>query len=174
MATQVSGSPSPPPDAFRDVFLEFFPRLRSYFRSHGFSAEDAEDLGQKTLWNVYRAWDQHRADGSLEGWIYAAGRNVAVDEWRRRGRRREFPPPSEETRDDAPGAEHTLVSREETERVKGALSKLPGRMRVCLLLRVQHDLPYREIGRRLGISEATVKVQIWMARKRLKGSLETR
>jgi RNA polymerase sigma-70 factor, ECF subfamily len=173
MAMQGSSSPSPPPDAFRDVFLEFFPRLRSYFRSQGFSIEDAEDLGQKTLWNVYQAWDQFRGEGNLQGWIYAAGRNVASDEWRRRGRRRETQAPSEETRDHTPGVEETLVSREESERVAGALSKLPGRMRACLLLRFQNDLSYREIAGRLGISQATVKVQIWMARKRLKGTLNT-
>ena len=173
MAISVSGSPSPGLDAFHEVFLEYFPRLRSYFGSQGFSTQDAEDLGQKTLWNVYQAWDQFRGDGNLQGWIYAAGRNVAADEWRRRGRRRETQAPSEETRDHAPDIEETLVSRQESERVTGALSRLPGRMRACLLLRFQNELSYREIAERLGISQATVKVQIWMARKRLKGALNT-
>ena len=172
MATQLFGSPSPSLDAFHDVFLEFFPRLRSYFRSRGFSLEDAEDLGQRTLWNIYRAWDQFRGEGSLPAWIYTAGRNVAADEWRRRGRRREADAPSGETWDRSPGVEETLVSRQEGERVAGALSRLPSRMRACLLLRVQDELPYSEIAGRLGISPATVKVQIWMARQRLKGALK--
>lgn len=51
--------------------------------------------------------------------------------------------------------------------VIGALRELPARMRACLLLRVQHDLPYKEIARRLALSPNTVKVQIWNARKRL-------
>ena len=170
---EVSGSPSLTLDSFHDVFREFFPRLRSYFRSQGFSAEDAEDLGQKTLWNVYQAWDQFRGDGSLQSWIYAVGRNVASDEWRRRGRRKETDPVSDASRDQRPGIEDALVSRQESERVSSALSQLPNRMRACLLLRVQNELPYREIAGRLGISPATVKVQIWMARQRLKGALKT-
>ncbi|MGH9442083.1 MAG: RNA polymerase sigma factor [Thermoanaerobaculia bacterium] len=173
MAAQLSGSRSPQIDAFRDVFVEFFPRLRSFFRSRGFSRDDAEDLSQKTLWNVYQAWDRFRGEGSLESWIYATGRNVASDEWRRQGRRRETRPPAEEIQDRSADPETATSSRQESERVVDALAGLPVRMRACLLLRVQHDLAYREIARRLGISAATVKVQIWMARKRLKEALRT-
>jgi len=170
----VSGSPSSPVADFENVFRDFFPRLRGFFRSHGFSSDDAEDLSQKTLWNVYRAWEQFRGEGSLAGWIYAAGRNVARDEWRRRGRAAKAELPSEEIADPAVDAEESVRAKQMSERAAAALAALPVRMRACLLLRVQEELSYREIGRRLGISEATVKVQIWMARKKLrKGMAES-
>jgi RNA polymerase sigma-70 factor (ECF subfamily) len=157
---------------FQEVFLEYFPRLRRFFRSRGFSAAEAEDLSQTTLWNVYRSWESFRGEGSLESWIYAAARNAATDELRRGARRRETDPPDEGMAT-APTAEADVAGRETAERLGEALRKLPARMRACLLLRVQKELPYREIARRLGISEITVKVQIWLARKRLREAMET-
>ncbi|HWC65974.1 MAG TPA: sigma-70 family RNA polymerase sigma factor [Thermoanaerobaculia bacterium] len=159
-------------EGFHATFTEYFPRLRRFFLSRGFSAAEADDLSQTTLWNVYRSWGSFRGEGSLESWIYAAARNAATDEIRRGARRRETDPPDEELAI-APSAETDLAGRETAERLAGALRKLPTRMRACLLLRVQKELPYREIARRLGISEITVKVQIWLARKRLREAMET-
>jgi len=31
-------------ESFREVYLEYFPRLKSYFGSRGFSSEDAEGV----------------------------------------------------------------------------------------------------------------------------------
>ena len=162
---------SPEKETFRDSFDYFFPRLRSFFKACGFSSEDAEDLSQTTLWNVYRAEGQFRGEGSREGWIYAAARNAARDEWRRRGRL----PERDEKADPAdgrPAAEVSAASREELARTVNDLLKIPARMRACLLLRVQEGLSYQEIGRRLSLSPYTVKVQIWNARRRLKAARE--
>lgn len=159
-------------DGFRETFETFFPRLCRYFRSRGFSATDADDLSQTTLWNVYRSWDSFRGEGSLEGWIYAVARNTAADEGRRRTRRRETDPPDDQY-PIPPAAETDLAAREAAQRLVHALRALPARMRACLLLRVQKDLPYKEIAARLGVSEFTVKVQIWLARKRLREAVET-
>jgi RNA polymerase sigma-70 factor (ECF subfamily) len=158
-------------EAFHETFRVYFPRLVRYFRSRSFSAAEAEDLSQTALWNVYRAWGNLRAGGSLEAWIYAVARNAAADEGRRRARRRETEPPDENVPAAGVTAEAEHAHREEAGRTVRALRSLPARMRACLLLRVQKELSYREIAFRLGISEVTVKVQIWMARKRLREGL---
>ena len=157
---------------FHDIFVEFFPRLRSFFKSCGFQTADAEDLSQTTLWNVYKSREQFQARGGLDAWIYSIARNVARDEWRRRGRSAETEP-VEETRPAAePSAADRATDRQDLHRTIAAMSKLPARMRTCLLLHVQQELPYGEIARRLGLSLPTVKVQIWNARRRLRGLLE--
>ena len=161
-------------EAFHETFRVYFPRLVRYFRSRGFSSAEAEDLSQTALWNVYRAWGSLRAGGSLEAWIYAVARNAAADEGRRRSRRRETGPPDEGVPGTDVTAEAEHAHREEAGRAVRALRALPARMRACLLLRVQDDLSYKEIAFRLGISEVTVKVQIWLARKRLREGLAAR
>jgi RNA polymerase sigma-70 factor (ECF subfamily) len=157
---------------FREVFREFFPRLRSFFLASGFQAADAEDLSQTALWNVYRSRASFQGAGSLDAWVYSIARNVARDEWRRRGRAQEQEPVDEKLADDGPSAETLTTDRQDLDRTLAALAQIPSRMRACLLLHVQHDLSYGEIAARLGLAVPTVKVQIWNARRRLRSLLE--
>ncbi len=159
-------------EEFRSVFVEFFPRLRSYFLACGFQKADAEDLSQTALWTVYRSRGQLRSDGSFDAWVYSIARNVARDEWRRRGRAGEEEPVSESVPDGVPSAETRTTDRQDLRRTLDALAKLPAGMRACLLLHVQKGLSYKEIGRRLSLAVPTVKVQIWNARRRLRSLLE--
>lgn len=159
-------------EEFHGVFVEFFPRLRSFFKAAGFQTADAEDLSQTTLWIVYKSRDQFRGEGSLDAWVYSIARNAAKDEWRRRGRAAESEAVSEAIPDERPGIEASAGDRQNLSRTVKALDKLPTRMRACLLLHVQQGLSYREIARRLSLSTPTVKVQIWNARRRLRSLLE--
>ena len=177
-------SDAPVPDDFESTFREYYPRLRSYFLSQGFSPFDAEDLSQTALWNVYRSEGQFRAEGSYAAWVYTVAKNAARDEWRRRGRALETDsldrPLREEggetfaasVADERPSAEHDAHGREDLARTVAALAVLPARMRACLLLHVQQGLSYGEVARRLTLSVPTVKVQIWNARRRLRRHLE--
>jgi RNA polymerase sigma factor (sigma-70 family) len=159
-------------DDFRGVFVEFFPRLRGYFLASGFQKSDAEDLSQTALWIVYRSREQFRGERNFDSWVYTIARNVARDEWRRRGRSHEEEPVSEAIPDDVPSAETRTTDRQDLRRTLDALAKLPAGMRACLLLHVQKGLSYREIGQRLSLAVPTVKVQIWNARRRLRSLLE--
>ncbi|HSF44260.1 MAG TPA: RNA polymerase sigma factor [Thermoanaerobaculia bacterium] len=169
-----STEPEPPGERedFHGIFVELFPRLRSFFRSSGFQISDAEDLSQSTLWIVYKSRGQLREGDSFDAWVYTIARNVARDEWRRRGRRAEAEPVEETIPDDAPSAEAVAAEKEGLSRTVEALGKLPARMRACLLLHVQQGLSYSEVARRLSLSLPTVKVQIWNARRRLRSLLE--
>lgn len=141
--------------------------MKSYFRSRGFSWEDAEDLTQKTLLNVYNAWERYAEQRDLlAARIYATGRNAARDEWRREGRAHMTSLP-EETPSPGRPLEDVASEREALSRTTAAMMELPTRMRACLLLRVQLGLSYKEIAQRLRLSSNTVKVQIWNARRRL-------
>ena len=170
-AVQQPSGPGPG-EEFRGIFVELFPRLRSFFRACGFQTADAEDLSQTALWIVYRSRGQFRGDGSFDGWVYSIARNVARDEWRRRGRTMEEEPVSETIPFRGPSAEARTTDRQDLARTLDALGKLPAGMRTCLLLHVQNGLSYREIGRRLSLAVPTVKVQIWNARRRLRSALE--
>jgi RNA polymerase sigma-70 factor (ECF subfamily) len=159
-------------EEFRATFAEYFPRLRSYFRASSFQTSDAEDLSQTALWTVYKSRGQFRGEGSFESWVYSIARNVARDEWRRRGRATEEEPVSEAIPDDVPSAETQTTDRQDLRRTLDALAKLPAGMRACLLLHVQQGLSYKEISQRLSLAVPTVKVQIWNARRRLRSLLE--
>jgi len=160
-------------DDFQEVFREYFPRLRGFFLTCGFQSSDAEDLSQNALWSVYKAKGTFRGEGSLDAWIYTIARNLARDEWRRKGRSSPAEPLDEGMPDATPSPENRTEDRLELDRTIAALAQLPTRMRTCLLLHVQQDLSYGEIAERLSLAVPTVKVQIWNARRRLRSLLET-
>lgn len=179
-----SAGPPPRTADFRSVFEEYFPRLRSYFKAAGFSTEEAEDLSQSALWNVYRNWEQYRGDGSLAGWIYSVARNAARDEWRRQKRTptmltidrspldEEGDAAANDFADERPSADIEVTHRDTMVQTVAALGKLPARMRACLLLHVQKGLSYGDVAKELALSVPTVKVQIWNARRRLRQLVE--
>jgi RNA polymerase sigma-70 factor (ECF subfamily) len=155
-------------DDFREVFVEYHPRLFRYFRSLGFTAEDGDDLCQTTLLNVYRGRGNVRDATLFTPWVYSVARNAARDAWRKRKDARAEALEDRDVETAAPSAEREVVEKEKLERVSEGLAALPARMRACFLLRVQEELPYEEIAERLSLSAGTVKVQVWNARRRLR------
>lgn len=153
---------------FREVFLEYHPRLFRYFRSLGFSVEDADDLCQTALLNVYRGRGKVRDVTLFAPWVYCVARNVARDAWRRNDDSRAEALEDRELEGATPSPERQVVEKEKLDRVRDGLAALPARMRACFLLRVQEELPYEEIAERLSLSAGTVKVQVWNARRRLR------
>lgn len=69
--------------------------------------------------------------------------------------------------DPAPGPDQVVESQLELLRVQRSLQRLPEIDRAAFILRVQHELPYVEIARVLGLSLAAAKVKVHRVRKRL-------
>lgn len=155
-------------DDFREVFLEYHPRLFRYFRSLGFASEDADDLCQTALLNVYRGRGNVRDATLFTPWVYSVARNAARDAWRKKNDARSEALEDRDMEASSPSAEREVLEKEKLERVREGLAALPARMRACFLLRVQEELPYEVIGERLSLSPGTVKVQVWNARRRLR------
>ena len=58
---------------------------------------------------------------------------------------------------DAPSPEHQALDRDDLRLVEEFMASLPARCREVLILRRVHELSYRDISERLGISENTVE-----------------
>ena len=69
--------------------------------------------------------------------------------------------------DPAPGPDAAVESQLELERVQGVLRAIPECDRTPFILRVQHELPYAEIARVLGLSLSSAKVKVHPVRKKL-------
>jgi RNA polymerase sigma-70 factor (ECF subfamily) len=111
-------------------------------------------------------------DGQLfETWAFTIARNAACDAWRRRGDARATETVDESLAAPTPSPERAAADRQRLDRLRQGLAELPSRMRACFLLRVQDELSYEEIGRRLALSPGTVKVQVWNSRRRLREML---
>ena len=162
---------------FEVLDRELRPRLRRYFASHGFGADGAADLVQETLLRVYRGVDRLRADDRLLPWLFTVARNVRLDEHSRAGRERavrvDDDPELAVAADPgaaggvAPTPEDAELAAERRRILARALEALPPMQRRCVLLRVDEELSYEEIGALLRISPHTVRNHLAAARRSL-------
>ncbi|GIH14875.1 SigE family RNA polymerase sigma factor [Rugosimonospora africana] len=109
-----------------------------------------EDLLQAALERLMRSWN--RVNGDKEGYLRRTLYHLAVDQWRRRGRRpevlAEIEPPGQTDGTDAVLLRQMLIQ---------ALAMLPPRQRAVLVLRYWEQLSEAEAAEMLGCSVGTVK-----------------
>jgi RNA polymerase sigma factor (sigma-70 family) len=110
---------------------------------------DAADVFQETFLAALRAYPNLRSSENLRGWLFTVARNKALDHHRARARR---PIPVAAVPEDVP-----LDGTEPTDPVWDAVRELPERQRHAVLLRYVADLPYREIGLVMGVSEVAAR-----------------
>ncbi|HEX5069026.1 MAG TPA: RNA polymerase sigma factor, partial [Vicinamibacterales bacterium] len=123
----------------------------------------ADDLVSETFIRMWKA--RARVDlTTVKAYLFAIARNLYLHH-RRRDRR--FSELGAEPRDPAPGPHERAHAREEWQAVLGALQMLPEVDRAAVLMRADAGLPYDEIARALGISEAAAKVKVHRARMKL-------
>jgi RNA polymerase sigma-70 factor (ECF subfamily) len=126
----------------------------------------AEDLTQEVFLRAYRALGGFRRASSLKTWLF----QIALNCWRD-GRRKAPPPPAPLEEGRAPtglaspdrDALAYLERRELQGQLQAALAQLPPKQRAACILRLLHDLPFREIGEIVGSPVATVKANYRLA-----------
>ena len=123
------------------------------------STEAAEDAVQDAFCRVWDRRTSWRGDGSVSGLLFRLARNSAISAHRHlEAEERAAAVASEGVpRHDEPAALPNDALRAALER---AVAELPPRRREVFLLRVVHDLSYREIGDVMGTSTQTVANQL--------------
>jgi RNA polymerase sigma factor (sigma-70 family) len=122
------------------------------------SRELAEDLAQEAF---LRLWRQGPADVGPEqqgAWLQRAASNLAIDELRRRRRR-------DHVELDEGAIEAISVDGAESIAVRDALERISAHERLCVLLRFQAGLSYREIADTLAISPDAARKRVSRARR---------
>ena len=147
--------------------------LYHFFARRGFPPQDCLDLTQETFLGIYRGIGTFRRDARFETWLF----KVATNAFRKRLRwgtadkrtGEEVPLDADPAGGPVPG--YGMFERERARLLRDAIERLPEQMRKCLILRVYHEMNYREIGTVLRLSPETVKVHLFQARKRLQEEL---
>lgn len=127
---------------------------------------DADDCFQETFMAALRAYTRLRDASNLRSWLLTIAHNKAIDAHRARRRRavpvenvpeQAAPPPA------SPDGEPELWE---------AVRHLPAKQRTSILHRYVNDLPYVEIGRIVGCSEAAARQNVRAGLSSLRGALE--
>ena len=184
---KILDSPVVSEERFRELFDAYFPSVVRFFRRRGFATSLAEDLAQEVFFRVYKGIGELRRDASAKAWIFQIATNIWKNALRTRGtqkRQGEEMPLDElvhpegsqsprrhcEPEDASSGPLDQVLAAEKTRVLEEALDELPERMRQNVELRLK-GYTYREIATVLGVTTATVKTQLSMAKQRLRPQL---
>ncbi len=153
------------------------------------NAEDANDVVQQILIQIYYSLAQLENPARFRSWLFMIARNKCIDHLRRKsnisfsefsGVRPAAPGRAEEEEneslsplqlfpDPSPLPEEIFERGETVRLLQEAIGALPERSRQVVLLRYSTDLSFGEIGEVLNINENTVKTLF----QRAKGQLRT-
>lgn len=132
--------------------------------------EDAKEAAQDAFVKVYQALDSFDLSRTFSTWLYRILINTCIDYRRRRSVLSEavgitpFGPFTHEQR--TPDAE--LEAHEHRALLSNALERLSPTHRAVITLRDLHGLSCREVSDIMECSEATVRVHLFNARRKLK------
>lgn len=162
-------------EAFRALYDAYKDKVYSicFYYFHGDSAAAADGTQQvflKLITNI----GQFRGTADFSTWLYRLVTNTCVDE-ARLTRARDARTAKEVVLDSLarPGSqEEDLVRAERARSVQEALSALPSKFRLPLLLRYFDDLSYEEMAVALGCSMGTVASRLRRGHRMLASKLE--
>lgn len=163
--------------AFAEIFNHFAPRVKAFMRRNGASEAQAEDVAQEAMLTVWRKAALYNPSASgAATWIFTIARNLRIDAIRREskgGAIRVDDVEAEYEVDDAPLADSQLAAAQSEERLREALTVLPGEQLKVIEMSFFEDKPHSEIAETLRIPLGTVKSRVRLAMKRLRAILES-
>lgn len=162
-------------DAFRALYQLYKDRVYSislYFL-HG-DAAAASDVTQQVFLKVMTSIEQFRGDAEFSTWLYRLVVNACMDAARRRRLDRVVPEHEFLERCTVLGSQEEDYARAQMAKsVRAAVSALPAKFRMAVLLRYFEDLSYEEMAKALGCSMGTVASRLSRGHRILAERLKT-
>jgi RNA polymerase sigma-70 factor (ECF subfamily) len=157
--------------AFRELYEEYKPALINFIYRFYQDKRIAEELSHEVFIRVYKAASSYRPEAKFSTWLYRITINLCLNELRANKHQYESESFSlqESNNGNSPfafadtsqaKADERIEARERQKDVRQAIAQLPKKQRLALLLSVYYQLPYKEIGYRIGCSEGAVKSMI--------------
>jgi RNA polymerase sigma-70 factor (ECF subfamily) len=156
-------------DAFRVLYETYKDRVYStclYF-FHGDAAE-AADVTQEIFLKLFGAISTFREGAAFSTWLYRLAHNACVDSSRRKKIRARVP---ENQLQAAASHEWELLDSSDAAAIQQAVSALPPKYRLAVLLRHFEDFSYEDMSKVLNCSMGTVASRLNRAHKLLADAL---
>lgn len=153
------------------VYLEYLPRIFSFFRYRVCERSLAEDLTATTFEKAWKARGRYRKDLSSVGtWIFSIARNVAIGHFRRH--RQLISLEAAEVHSERDAVERDVLKRSDFVRLHRLLSGLSTRERELIALKYGAEMTNRSIAQLTHLSESNVGTILCRAVGRLRSQWE--
>ncbi len=167
-ASRDTGSPDAVRADLEEIFRATYPRVVAVAARVLGSSYEAEDVAQEVFLDLARtSVPAQRAPA----WLAAAAAHTALNRLRSGRRRSARELRSDDGRATSPDVAETVVARDAARQVRAALSRLPRRQAVALVLR-HSGLTYAEVANVLGISPTSVGTTLRRAESALRKELD--
>ena len=142
----------------------------------------AEDLAQEVFLRVYRARKQYSPSAKFTTWLFRIATNLALNSVRDNRHRQKdvsIDAASSPDEDAAPmqlpapemRIDEHMIERDRADYIRKAISELPEKQRVAVLLHKYEEMDYAEIARILECSESALKSLLFRAYETLRVQL---
>lgn len=121
------------------------------------NVDDAADLTQKVLVNVFLKAEQFAGKSSFKTWLYQIALNLCKNHYRTQDRAQfdELQPECEDRHSEQ--SDQTLAEQEQRYLLKSAVERLPEKQRVTVQLRLYQECTFNEIADIMSCSVGTAK-----------------
>ena len=128
----------------------------------------AEDAVSEAFIRVYRHFHKigEANSGQTAAFLVTIVKNIAINLYHKRNK--SLPTDFDEfEQEDSFNLEDAIAAKDEADRAVQLVDRLSEELRAVFLLKYAHDLPHKEIGKILDISENNVTVRLHRAKKKL-------
>ena len=153
---------------FNSLVLDNSESLRPFAITLTRNHEAAKDLCQETLYKAFAYRDKYRPDTNIRAWLYTIMRNIFINEYRRKERKKLIFNEIKHTQDHFESSSEINVRLKE---INQSIYQLPSIFKTACLLYLQ-GYKYHEIADSLNEPLGTIKSRIHFAKKMLHNKIE--
>ncbi len=160
-------------ETFAELYEEYLPKVFRFVRYRVNDLQVAEDLTSTTFEKALVNFERYSADrAAFSTWVFSIARNVVIDHYRVRGRRRTVSLEEREVdvASSDPPPDEVAIRSEERRQVKALVAQLPSEDQEIISLKFGSGLNNRQIAKTLGLSESNVGTRLYRAVRKLRGS----
>lgn len=158
-------------NAFEYFFREYMRLLYSYALGFMKEKEAAEDIVQDVYVYFWNHKERIQYTGSIYGYLQRAVKNACVNARLHEQVKRKYLQETLYTEEEACDWQRADALREMRQRLLEAIDQLPEKCKQIFMMSCLEGLKYKDVASQMGISENTVKTQIKLAYKRLRGEM---
>ena len=153
--------------AFRGLVERYQGPLYAYVLRMVLRPPVAEELVQEAFVRAFRAAPRYRPTASVSTWLFHIASRLAMNEAARAYHRHEVAAEVPDLPAETRGPLEELERKELSQTLEAALARLPPQQRAAVVLARFEEMPYREIGKVLDVSEGAVDGLLQRARQTL-------
>ena len=164
-------------EAFGEIYRQFSGRVFGLCKKLLGAAAPAEDATSDVFMRTQQALDRYDPARPFDRWLLSIASNHCLNLLRRRSLERRLFAANADTEPSTAATESplgALSSAEQRQQVRDAVSELPDKLRLPLVLRYDAELSYDEIAAALGINRDHVATLLVRAKQALRRSLAAR